>query len=421
VDLSPPRGTVDLLPPRSERIRALTLEAARTAELYGYRYVETPAFEGTDLFKRTSGESSDVVTKEMYTFEDKGGRLLTLRPEGTAPVVRAYLNKAHDLPTPFKGYYLETMWRYGRPQSGRLREFRQFGIEAIGTAAPAADVEVAALGYRYLRAVGVTKFRLEINTIGDETCRPAYRKLLLEYLEENRERLQDEHRDRFRENPLRVLDCKNPQCRAVAAGAPMIRDHLCGPCAEHFEAVLVGLRDEEVDVVEVPTLVRGLDYYTRTAFEYVSDVLSEGQSSIGGAGRYDGLAEVLGGPPTPAVGFAVGLERILLSLEGEGREVQASPVPAAFIVSMGERGRAIARGLAGDLREAGVPVDMSFEDRSLKAQLRMAGRSPARFALIVGDREAGSGMVRARRLSDGHEQDVAPDQLPALFGQNPSP
>ncbi len=415
MDFAPVRGMADLLPPASGSMRTAMQAAARLAKLRGYLYVETPALEPTELFARTSGESSDVVRKEMYTFEDRGGRLLTMRPEATAGIVRAYLNQSHDLPSPFKAYSIEQMWRYGRPQAGRLREFRQFDLEIIGTAAPPADVEVAAVGYEYLHALGLRRFELQVNSIGDGNCRPAYRERLLAYLEENRERLRDEHRDRFRDNPLRVLDCKDRACMAVAAKAPKIIDQLCGPCREHFAAVLRGLEEEAVPVSLVPTLVRGLDYYTRTTFEYVSGELSASQASVGGGGRYDGLAEILGGPSTPGVGFALGLERILLALRKEGGEAASEPRELMFfLVAMGEDARPAARSVARQLRAEGWSAAEVLEPRSLKAQLRMADRSGARFALIIGPREAEDGTVTARRLADGQQWTVRPAELSDL-------
>ena len=249
MDFSPPRGTSDLVPPVSEHLRSLADLAARHAELFGYRFIETPAFEQTELFARTSGESSDVVRKEMYTFEDKAGRSLTLRPEGTAPVVRAFLDRRNELSVPFKTYYLEPMWRYGRPQAGRSREFRQFGIECIRAPDPEADVEVVTVADGYLRETGLQRMELQLNSIGDEACRPAYREELLDYLERNRERLGDEHRDHFRLNPMRVLDCKDPACREVAAGSPKIADLLCQSSKEHYVVVRDVL--DEVGVIYV--------------------------------------------------------------------------------------------------------------------------------------------------------------------------
>jgi histidyl-tRNA synthetase len=410
MDLKPPRGTQDFLPPAGDRLRALYDRASALARRYGYRYVETPVFEHTELFSRTSGESSDIVIKEMYTFTDRGNRQLTLRPEGTAPVMRAYLDRMHDLPSPFKTYYLATMYRYGRPQAGRYREHRQFGIEVFGVADPAADVEVIAVGDRFLRDLGLRRFRLELNSIGDETCRPAYREELLAYLRANRDRIEDEHRDRFEENPLRVLDCKHEACRAVSRDAPKISDRLCEACGEHFAAVQQGLKEEGIEAVLTPTLVRGLDYYTRTAFEFVSDVLSQAQATLFGGGRYDGLADVLGGPHVPGVGYGLGLERVLLALEDEGVEAPGTPSLDAFVVGVGDEGLARMGEIIRSLREAGLSVASSFEARPLGAQLRMADRAEASFAVIVGKREAAAGTVKLKRLADGHEEEVGLDR-----------
>jgi histidyl-tRNA synthetase len=408
VDFKPPRGTQDLLPPEGSRMRAIQDRAAEVARLHGYRYVETPAFESTELFTRTSGESSDIVRKEMYTFEDRGKRLLTLRPEATASIVRAYLAHAGSLAKPFKVFTVGRMWRYGRPQSGRLREFRQFDVEVIGEAGAAADVDVIAVGDAFLQGA-VGGLELQINSIGDEQCRPAYREELVAFLRANRDRLRDEHRDRFEENPLRVLDCKDERCREVAGEAPKIVDRLCDDCRQHFDQVLRGLEDEGIKAVLVPTLVRGLDYYTRTTFEWVSRRLSEGQSSVGGGGRYDGLAELLGGPSTRAVGFAIGLERVAL-IEDIGADPAESERPAAFVVGVGDAGWAGVRHTARALRRAGVAADLTFEPRPLKPQLQMAVRTGARYAVIIGEREAAAGTVSLRRLSDGHQEELRLDQ-----------
>jgi histidyl-tRNA synthetase len=411
VDLKPPRGTQDAIPPLGPRIRALYDRAAEVARRYGYRYVETPTFEHTELFARTSGATSDVVSKEMYTFTDRGGRSLTLRPEGTAPVVRAFLENRHDLPSPFKAYYLMAMFRYGRPQAGRFREHRQFGVEVLDAAEPGADVEVIALGDAYLRSLGLSRYELQVNSIGDEVCRPAYRDELLVFLRANRERLRDEHRDRFEENPLRVLDCKDEACRAVAAEAPKIIDRLCGPCREHFDGVLEGLRADGLKPQIVPTLVRGLDYYTRTAFEFESEVSTLAQASaLFGGGRYDGLAEALGGPRVPGVGFGMGLERVLLALGDEGIEPPEEPPLDVFVVGLG-RGRTVAGDLVRSLRAEGVGAASAFEERPLKAQLKMADRSGAAFAAIVGEDEAADATVTLRRLADGEQVRTAADEV----------
>jgi histidyl-tRNA synthetase len=410
MELRPPRGTLDLLPPEGSRMRALYDRAAALARLHGYRYVETPVFEATELFARTSGETSDVVAKEMYTFPDRRGRSLTLRPEGTAPVMRAYLSALQAHPATFKTYYLTRMYRYARPQEGRFREHRQFGIEIFGAADPAADVEVVAVGDAFLRGLGLRRIELQLNSIGDEVCRPAFREELLAFLQERRDRLTDEHRDRFEENPLRVLDCKDEGCRAVAAEAPRITDHLCGPCREHLEGVQAGLKEEGLAPVLTPTLVRGLDYYTRTAFEFVSPGLSPQQATLFGGGRYDGLAEVLGGPHVPGVGFGMGLERVLMALREEGVEPPSEPGLVAFVVGVGDAGRARAREVVRDLRAA-VAADAAFEDRPLKAQLKMADRAGAAYAAIVGERELGAGLVTLRRLADGSQEEVAAGDL----------
>jgi histidyl-tRNA synthetase len=415
MELGPPRGTQDLLPPAGGRMRALYDRAAALARTFGYRYVETPTFEATELFVRTSGETSDVVSKEMYTFTDRGERMLTLRPEGTAPVMRAYLHERVRLGAPFKAYYVTRMFRYSRPQAGRYREHRQFGIEAIGVEAPRADVEVIEVADAFLRSLGLRRYHIELNSIGDEVCRPAYRELLLEYRRGRRGDLRDEHKDRFEENPLRVLDCKDEACRKVAAGAPVILDHLCEPCREHFDAVVAGVEEVGLRPVITPTLVRGLDFYTRTAFEFVSDAMQEGgnaqQSTLFGGGRYDGLAETLGGPRVPGIGFGMGLERVLIALGEEGVEPPDERPVAVFVVALGDAARRAGRGLIRDLRAAGVPADMPYEDRPMKAQLKMEDHADATYAAILGERELRDGVVTLRRLSDGDQRVVPADAL----------
>lgn len=408
MELQPPRGTLDLLPPVGGQMRALYDRAAEVARRFGYRYVETPGFEDTELFAATSGRTSDVVSKEVYTFEDRGGRSLTLRPEGTAPVMRAYLHKRTEMPTPFKAYYLTRMYRFSRPQAGRYREHRQFGIEVFAEAGPSADVETIVVGDRFLRELGLSRYRVEVNSIGDETCRPAYREELVAFLAANRDRLRDEHRDRFEDNPLRVLDCKDEGCRAVAAEAPKIVDRLCEPCRGHFDGVLDGLREEGIEADVAPTLVRGLDYYTRTAFEFVAEGLSPQQATLFGGGRYDGLAQALGGPPVPGVGYGMGLERVLLALRDEGLAPPEEPGVDVYVVALGAEARATGRELVRLLRGAGVAADISFEDRPLKSQLKLADRTGARFAAILGERELEAGVVTMRRLTDGEQREVAP-------------
>ncbi|MDP9328328.1 MAG: histidine--tRNA ligase [Actinomycetota bacterium] len=406
MELAPPRGTIDLLPARSEAILGLYEEAHRASRLFGFRYVETPTFEHTDLFARTSGETSDVVTKEMYTFEDKGGRSLTLRPEQTAGVVRAYLQHAHDLPSPFKGYYVGSQFRHGRPQAGRLREFRQWGVEVIGVAGPAADAEIVALADRYLRERGLLTLVLHLNSIGDEVCRPAYRQLLIGHLEPHLDDLDEDCRIRLHTNPLRILDCKVDGRKAFVLDAPVISDHLCDGCATHFAEVRASLDAAGVAYEHDPRLVRGLDYYTRTAFEFAAGSLSQAQATVCAGGRYDGLAETLGGPPTPGVGFALGLDRVLLAMEGEGVPMPEGRGPTCFVVAIGEDAADAAPGLVADLRAAGVATASAYEERPLKAQLKMADRAGAAFVAILGDREMAEGAITLRRLLDGVQKTV---------------
>jgi histidyl-tRNA synthetase len=405
-DFSPPRGTQDLLPPLSEAVEAVALDAASLARSFGFRRVDTPAFENTELFTRGVGESTDIVTKEMYTFEDKGGRTLTLRPEGTAPVVRAFLGHRQDLPAPFKAYYVVPMFRHERPQAGRTRQHTQFGVEIIGTPDPAADVEVIVVGHRFLSGRGLQRFALNVNSIGDGRCRPAYREVLIEFLDQRRDRLDPEHRRTYRQNPLRVLDCKDEACRSATEDAPRTIDHLCDDCRRHFEGVKTGLAEEGIEFEIDHRLVRGLDYYTRTAFEFVSEVLGPTQSTLCGGGRYDGLAELLGGESTPGVGFGLGLERALLAMEREGLELPAPWGTSVFVVALGEEARQEARTLVRALREDGIPAQASLEERPLKAQLRMADRAGATYAAIIGEQELQDGVATMRRMSDGEQESV---------------
>ena len=380
--------------------------AHRSARLFGFRYLETPMFEHTELFVRAAGDTSDVVTKEMYTFLDKGDRSITLRPETTASVVRAYLTHAHDLPLPFKGYYVGSQFRHGRPQAGRLRELRQFGVETIGARAPDADVEVIALSDRYLRDRGLTKTTLFVNSIGDAVCRPAYRQLLINYLEPHRDELCEDCQQRLQSNPLRVLDCKVDGKKPFVLEAPVISEYLCDPCREHFSALRAGLDRAGISFEQDPRLVRGLDYYTRTVFEFASGALSKAQATVCGGGRYDGLAEVLGGPSTPGVGFAMGLDRVLLAMEGEGVGLPAPRGLHCFVVAVGENARAAAAAFVSELRNAGLPAATAFEDRPMKAQMKMAARAESSFVAIIGERELADGVITLKRLVDGIQKTV---------------
>jgi len=392
------RGTHDILPSEQPRWRQVITEFERLCALYGYRRIDTPAFEDTELFARTSGEGSDVVAKEMYTFTDRGDRSLTLRPEPTAGIVRAYLEHGlHREPQPQKLFTVGTMYRYGRPQKGRYREFWQLDLEAIGSDDPAVDAEVIQLYDALLRRIGITDYQLELNSIGDENCRPAYLERLTAWLDEHDDVLDEEARQKRATSPLRVFDVKNERVQEALADAPKIGDALCDECREHFEAVKANLENYGVEFELVPTLVRGLDYYTRTAFEFVDDAIGA-QSSICGGGRYDGLVEELGGKPTPGIGFGAGIERLLLSLEAEG--VQAEPEEIDVFVAVQEaEAKPRALPLVQELRRRGLRADVDYAGRSLKGQLTQAGRLGAK-AIV----EWGPERSRLRRQGQPDEE-----------------
>jgi histidyl-tRNA synthetase len=402
-ELRHPPGTFDVLPADSGPWEGLISTFARVVQAAGYRLILTPTFEDISVFQRV-GESTDIVRKEMYDFEDKGGRHLALRPEMTASVARAYIQ--HRPPVPWKAWYAGSNFRYERAQAGRYREFHQVGIEAFGSPDPDLDVEVIAVGWEFFTALGLTRLELLLNSLGDANCRPQYRDLLLRYLQEHRDELCDEHRERLEENPLRVLDCKKPACQAVTAGAPRQIDHLCADCAAHFERVRRGLESLGVPYTIDPLLVRGLDYYTRTTFEYAGLALESAQNALGGGGRYDGLVAALGGPDTPGVGFALGIERTLLAVEAEGGTARLTRDQGAEVFVVDFAGGATARNLTAALRAADVRADRSFDGRSPKAQFKAADRSGARLALIVGPDEAAAGKVGVKDLKGGGEQET---------------
>jgi histidyl-tRNA synthetase len=368
-----PRGTHDVLPSEQPLWRLVRAEAERLCALYGYGPIQTPVFEDTALFTRTSGEGSDVVQKEMYTFEDRGGRSLTLRPEATAPIARAYLEHGlHREGQPVKLYTLATMYRYSAPQRGRYREHWQLSVEAIGSADPAIDAEVIQLYDELLARLGVTKYELLLNSIGDSNCRPAYVERLTAWLDEHQDVLDDDARQKRATNPLRVFDVKSPQVQEALAEAPKIGEALCDDCKAHFEAVQEHLENYAVSFTLAPTLVRGLDYYTRTTFEFVDEAIGA-QSSIAGGGRYDGLIEQLGGQPTPGIGFGAGIERLLLSLEAEG--VDAEPEGVDVFVALHDSAfKPRALPLVQELRRGGLRTEVDYGGRSIKGQLTHARR-----------------------------------------------
>ena len=404
-DFQAPKGVPDYLPPESAEFVAVRdglLEAARRA---GYGDVELPIFEETALFARGVGESTDVVSKEMYTFADRGDRSVTLRPEGTAGVMRAVIEHGLDRGAlPVKLCYAGPFFRYERPQAGRYRQLQQVGVEAIGVDDPALDAEVIALADAGFRSLGLSDFRLEITSLGDDSCRPQYRELLQQHLLGLD--LDEATRDRARINPLRVLDDKRPQVRELTSGAPVLLDHLSEAAQQHFDTVLAHLDALAVPYVVNPRLVRGLDYYTKTTFEFVHDGLGA-QSGIGGGGRYDGLMAQLGGQDLSGIGFGLGVDRTMLALRAEGRPVGDATRCEVFGVPLGERAKLEIAKVAAALRAAGVRTDLAYGDRGVKSAMRAADRSGARVALVAGDRDIEAGTLGVKDLSTGDQIDVA--------------
>lgn len=400
------RGAPDVLPEDSGKWQALEATARDVMDRYGYAEIRTPVFERTELFVRGIGEGTDIVEKETYTFQDRGGESLTLRPEATAAVMRAYAE--HNLGAKgslTKVYLIGPMFRHERPQSGRFRQFHQVDVEAIGSPGPTVDVEVVALLHHLLEAWGIGGAELHLNSIGDPVCRPAYRAALVEYFQGQRSLLCADCHVRLAKNPLRILDCKQPDCRAVGASAPTLSAHLCAPCREHFAAVrrlLDGLKiRHEVD----ERLVRGLDYYTRTTFEFLNPALGA-QNAVAGGGRYDGLVEELGGPPTPSIGFAIGEERILASLAAQAAPAEGPPPFGVYVATLGEAALAVGMGLAQSLRRRGLRAGVDLEARSLKGQMRQANKDRFRYTLILGETELASGQVTVKDMLGGSQHEI---------------
>jgi histidyl-tRNA synthetase len=385
VSIERPRGTNDILPTDAPLWRYVMSEIDAVAATYGYGWIRTPVFEDTELFQRTSGRGSDVVQKEMYTFEDKGGRGLTLRPEATAPICRAYIEHGmHRAPQPVKLFTVDTMYRYAAPQRGRYREFWQLSIEAIGSADPAIDAEVIQLYTELLRRVGVTRWELLLNSIGDRNCRPAYIEKLNAWLDEHDHLLDDDARAKRATSPLRVFDVKSERVREALRDAPTIGESLCSECAEHFESVRAYLDALGVPYTIDPTLVRGLDYYTRTAFEFIGPDESTQASTICGGGRYDYLIEEIGGPPTPGIGFGAGIERLVLSLELEGITGEQQPLDVVLVADRDADRTEVLRTLA-ELRRRGISCDTDYADRSMKGQLTQAQKRANAVAIRTPD------------------------------------
>ncbi len=407
-----PKGTRDILPPETSAWQAVERAFASVCARFGYAEVRVPTFEHTELFQRGVGDTTDIVQKEMYTFPDKGGRSLSLRPEGTAGVMRAYVeNGMPSLPAPVKLYYLISAFRYENVQKGRYREFHQFGCEAVGSAGPAIDAEMIGLLSVFFGELGLSRLAVRLNSIGCPACRPAYHEALRAYLRPRLGEMCGLCNERFDRNPLRVLDCKEERCQPAIEGAPAQLDHLCADCRAHFD----GLKDE-LDRIGVPysvdrRIVRGLDYYTRTVFEFVSENVGT-QGTICGGGRYDGLVEEVGGPPTPGIGFALGVERLLMEMGAQGIPAAAPATVALYVAAVDEAAGGAARALCHRVRAAGVAAEAEWNGRGLKAQMKAANRMGARYVVVLGGDELAAGTARLKDMKDGSEREVALDRLP---------
>lgn len=406
-----PRGTKDILPGAVNGWRYVESVLRDVCREFNYQEIRTPIFEHTELFQRGIGDGTDVVDKEMYTFNDRSGRSITLRPENTAAVVRSFVeNKLYAEPMPLKVFYIGPMFRYDRPQAGRMRQFHQFGVEAMGSPSPVVDAETILLAITVFKRLGLKDLKLKINSVGCPKCRPQHRTLLQDYFRPHLKELCEDCQSRFDRSPLRILDCKVDHDKPFMAGAPKITDSLCEECHDHFEMVKKLLDEAGVDYEVDSTLVRGLDYYTKTAYEVQYSPLGA-QSAVGGGGRYDGLVEELGGPSTPGVGFAMGLERIILALEKQGLLKSEKEAIDVFAVVPDEGGTADAFKAVMTLREAGYSCDMNQIGRSMKAQMKQADRAGARFALIFGEEERSRGAVTVRNMADSSQEEIKRSEI----------
>ena len=401
------KGTKDMLPSEAYKWNYIADKLRKTSEEYGIREIRTPMFEATELFERGVGETTDVVQKEMYTFEDKGGRSITLKPEGTAPAVRAFIE--HSLyadAQPTKMFYFTDCFRYEKMQKGRLRQFHQYGIEVFGSQEASIDAEIISLVMRSLDEFGIKGISLNINSLGCPSCRAKYNEALKEYLKSNYDDLCETCKTRFEKNPMRIIDCKEKKCKEIVKNAPIILDFICDECKEHFEKLKNYLTAMGIEYNVDPQIVRGLDYYSKTVFEVIKDGLT-----ICGGGRYDYLVEEIGGPKTPAMGFGLGLERLLLTLEEEGIKIEEPNRCDLFIGSMGDNAKLKAMKLAFDLRKEGLKVDIDHLGKSVKAQMKYANKIGARFTFVIGDSEIQENMVNVKRMSDGEKFEVALDNI----------
>lgn len=409
------KGTLDVLPKESYKIQYVESAVREIAENFGFYEMRTPVFEHTELFQRSVGETTDVVQKEMYTFADKGGRSITLRPEGTAGAARAFLeNGLFNEALPQKIYYLTSCYRYEKPQAGRLREFHQFGVEAFGAGSPAQDAEIIALANEVFNYLGVKNLTLEINSIGCPACRAAYQKALKAYFENYKSELCETCNGRLDRNPMRILDCKSPVCSKIAADAPKILDYLCDDCRAHFDAVQQYLNTMQIDFTVNPEIVRGLDYYTRTVFEFVSNEIGA-QGTVCGGGRYDGLLEELGGKPMPACGFGMGLERLLLLMDAQNTPFPDRKGCDIYFASMGDKANLEAARLALDLRNEGIAAQFDTVGRALKAQMKYADKLGALYTVVLGDNELETRKAQLKNMKDGTLTEISLDDFTDTF------
>lgn len=400
------KGTKDVLPKDVYKNQYIEATCLGVAEQFGYKEIRTPVFEHTELFQRGVGDTTDVVQKEMYTFDDKGGRSITLRPEGTAGAVRSYLeNGLCNEALPQKVCYNTSCYRYEKPQAGRLREFHQFGVECFGSASPLADAEIIALAKAIFDNLEVKDLSLEINSIGCPTCRAEYHKALKEYFNARKDELCDTCKDRLDRNPMRILDCKSPVCSEIAKDAPVMLDYLCEECKEHFDKVQEYLKAQRIEFNINPKIVRGLDYYTKTVFEFVSDSIGA-QGTVCGGGRYDGLVEELGGQKTASLGFGMGLERLMLLMEAQNCPFPEPQSADLFIVALGDKAVLKALEISKDMRAEGFGCLMDLNQRSVRAQMKYADKLGAKFNLVIGDNEVESGCAKLKNMSTGEETEI---------------
>ncbi len=411
VKIQKPRGTMDIFPNEALIWQKIEEKATDVAKRFGFGEVRTPTFEELSLFKRGVGEVTDVVQKEMYTFQDRENRVFALRPEGTASVVRAIIEngKTSDV-MPLRYFYLINCFRYEKPQAGRSREFFQFGTEMFGTKDPSSDATVISLADTLIKELGIKDVKLNINSIGCPECRPKYREALVEYFKSHEDELCDTCKERLKTNPLRVLDCKSPICSEIAKDAPKTIDYLCDECHEHFEDLKEYLKAQNIDYTVNPRIVRGLDYYTKTVFEFICDSIGA-QSTICGGGRYDGLMEQLGGPSLPGIGFGMGITRLILAMQASGVLDEKLPEPLLYIAPMGKEAKIKALSIVANLRNEGVYAECDISQRSLKAQMKYADKIGAKYTLIIGDSELECGKAQLKDMKNSTQSEIEIDNI----------